>query len=83
MFVDRHVSAGYSREQGSNSDCTSQPRSTVARISASRQTEERKERRYYIINLFLTKSMGFQGKGHMRTNIAINGKIIEQVRTIG
>ena len=27
-----------------------------------------------------TKSMGFQGKEHMRTKIVMNGKIIEQVR---
>ena len=27
-----------------------------------------------------TKSMGFQGKEHMRTKIVINGKIIELVR---
>ena len=26
------------------------------------------------------KSMGFQGKKHMRTKIVMNGKIIEQVR---
>ena len=47
---------------------------------AVHKLEQAKRKFKLKISTTKTKSMGFQGKEHMRTKIVINGKIIEQVR---